>query len=302
MLLFNGKVETFFNVTWINNASPKPTSMELTPRGMQQVNNVKLLEVRSKRRSDAIDATQEPASIFVSGERAFKRRREPSVEATDFTAVSARREYLTEVRIPVRAQPPTRRASAPRAPSGESPESPETLSNEALTPSTASEDSASGEKPTTRSMTGRKPSKREPPRRHEILRAHLDLTPDPLALLAKANPSESYEPQSHKEAIANAYRKMQWELSMQEEVDFLVTNDTWTLVDLPSNAYTLGGKWVYKIKRGSQGEIARYKARWVVRGFGQREGIDFNETFAFVVVKPMSYKAMFASAAALDRE
>lgn len=89
---------------------------------------------------------------------------------------------------------------------------------------------------------------------------------------------------------------------MQEEVDFLVTNDTWTLVDLPSNAYTLGGKWVYKIKRGSQGEIARYKARWVVRGFGQREGIDFNETFAFVVVKPMSYKAMFASAAALDRE
>ena len=270
MLLFNGKVETFFNITWINNVSPKPTTVELTPRGMQQVNNVKLLEARSRRRSDAIDATPEPASIFVLGERAFKRRREPS---------------------------------APRAPSGESPESPETLSetlsNETLTPSTASEDSASGQKPTTPSMIVREPSKREPPRRLGILRAHRDLTLDPLALLAKANRSESYEPQRYKEAIANAYRKMQWELAMQEEVDFLVIGDIWTLVNLPSNAYILGGKWVYKIRRGSQGEIARYKARWVVRGFEQREGIDFNETFAFVV-KPMSYKVIFALAAALD--
>lgn len=70
-------------------------------------------------------------------------------------------------------------------------------------------------------------------------------------------------------------------------------------MDLPSNAYALGGRWVYKIKRGPQGEVARYKARWVVRGFEQREGIDFNETFASVV-KPMSYKAIFALAAALD--
>jgi hypothetical protein len=39
----------------------------------------------------------------------------------------------------------------------------------------------------------------------------------------------------------------------------------------------------------------------VVRGFEQQEGIDYNETFASVV-KPMSYKAMFAVAAALDLE
>ena len=254
MLLPNDKVETFSNVTWINNVPLKPISMKLTPREVQQGNNVKLLEARSKRRSDAIDATQEPASTSVSGERASKMRREPSIETINFTAIPARGEYLTEIRISVRAQPP-------RAPSGESPKSPETLSNETLTPSTASEDSASGEKPTTRSITVREPSKREPPRRHEILRAHRDLTPNSLALLAKANASESYKPQSYKEAIADTYRKMQWELAMQEEVDSLVTNDTWTLINLPSNAHALGGKWVYKIKREPQEEIARYMAR-----------------------------------------
>jgi Reverse transcriptase (RNA-dependent DNA polymerase) len=58
---------------------------------------------------------------------------------------------------------------------------------------------------------------------------------------------------------------------------------------------------VFKIKRGAHGEIFRYKARWVVRGFEQREGLDFHETFASVV-KPMSYKAIFALAAAYDWE
>ena len=42
--------------------------------------------------------------------------------------------------------------------------------------------------------------------------------------------------------MADAYRKMQWELAMQEEVDSLVTNDTWTLVNLPSNAHILESK------------------------------------------------------------
>ena len=44
-----------------------------------------------------------------------------------------------------------------------------------------------------------------------------------------------------------------------------------------------------------------HKARWVVKGFEQREGLDYNETFASVV-KPMSYKALFAIAAAKDLE
>jgi hypothetical protein len=59
------------------------------------------------------------------------------------------------------------------------------------------------------------------------------------------------------------------------------------------------GKWVFRLKRGPHGEVLRYKARWVVRGFEQKEGLDYNETFA-TVVKPMSYKALFVFAAVQD--
>jgi len=86
---------------------------------------------------------------------------------------------------------------------------------------------------------------------------------------------------------------------IKEEDTSLKENKTWTLVDRPTNQRVLPGKWVYRHKRGPKGEIIRYKARWVIRGDQQREGIDYTETFA-TVVKPMSYKLIFAIAAALD--
>ena len=169
-----------------------------------------LPERRNKRRNKVIDAIQGLSLISVSGEGVSKRRRETSIESVDFTSVSARKKYLTEVRISVRVSPPTRTMPTPRAPPGES--TPYALSGESsdetLTPSTASEDTISGSKPTTRSMTVREPSERESPKRHEILRVYRDLTSDPLALLVKANASELYEPQIYKEVMADVYRKM----------------------------------------------------------------------------------------------
>ncbi|KFY94725.1 hypothetical protein V500_03088, partial [Pseudogymnoascus sp. VKM F-4518 (FW-2643)] len=93
----------------------------------------------------------------------------------------------------------------------------------------------------------------------------------------------------------------QWEKSMEDEVNSLTENHTWDLVDRPKDRAVLTGKWVYKHKRGSGCEILRYKSRWVVRGFEQQEGLDYYETFASVV-KPMSYKLLFAIAAANDLE
>jgi hypothetical protein len=60
----------------------------------------------------------------------------------------------------------------------------------------------------------------------------------------------------------------------------------------------LRGRWVLRVNRGPGpgGVVTRYKARWVVRGFEQRYGMDFDETFA-AVVKPMTYKAIFAISA-----
>ncbi|WVZ85642.1 hypothetical protein U9M48_032542, partial [Paspalum notatum var. saurae] len=62
-------------------------------------------------------------------------------------------------------------------------------------------------------------------------------------------------------------------------------NKTWALVPRPSGARVITGKWVFKHKLNADGSLERYKARWVVRGFNQRPGIDFSETFS-PVVKP----------------
>jgi hypothetical protein len=118
--------------------------------------------------------------------------------------------------------------------------------------------------------------------------------------LAEANSPEPFEPRHYREAMADTDSD-RWMGAMEEEFTSLQDNKTWTLVDRPTNQRVLPGKWVYRHKRGSDGGIVRYKARWVIRGDQQREGIDFNETFA-TVVKPMSYKLIFAIAAALDWE
>ena len=60
----------------------------------------------------------------------------------------------------------------------------------------------------------------------------------------------------------------------------------WELVDPPPSANLLGSKWVFAIKYNPDGTVARYKARLVVQGFGQKEGIDFDETFVPTAGKP----------------
>lgn len=61
-------------------------------------------------------------------------------------------------------------------------------------------------------------------------------------------------------------------------------NSTWQLVDLPTGKVAIGGKWVLKTKTGNDGEITRYKARYVAKGFSQKYGEDYDEVFAPVVL------------------
>jgi hypothetical protein len=83
---------------------------------------------------------------------------------------------------------------------------------------------------------------------------------------------------------------------MQSEMDAVEKNCTWELADLPRghNAITL--KWVFKLKRDETGAIVKHKARLVARDFVQREGIDFDDTFA-LVVRMESVRLLFALAA-----
>jgi hypothetical protein len=75
--------------------------------------------------------------------------------------------------------------------------------------------------------------------------------------------------------------KKKWEQGMKEEMDSLVNNHTWDLVQLPAKKRALQSKWVYKLKE-EDGGIKRYKARLVVKGFAQKKGIDFDEIFSLV--------------------
>ena len=59
---------------------------------------------------------------------------------------------------------------------------------------------------------------------------------------------------------------------MKAEMDFIYTNQVWTLVDSPEGIVPIGYKWIFKRKIGADGKVDTYKARLVVKGFCQRQG------------------------------
>ena len=70
-----------------------------------------------------------------------------------------------------------------------------------------------------------------------------------------------------------------WRRAMIEELEAIERDFTWELVKLPKKCKSIGVKWIYKIKRENSGEITRYKAQLVVKGFSQVRGVDFEEVF-----------------------
>lgn len=53
----------------------------------------------------------------------------------------------------------------------------------------------------------------------------------------------------------------------------------WELVDLSIGIKRIRCKWIYKKKRNAKGKVETHKARLVVKGYTQKEDIDYNETF-----------------------
>ena len=67
---------------------------------------------------------------------------------------------------------------------------------------------------------------------------------------------------------------------MIEKYKSIMKNDVWDVVPRPKRNYVVTSKWIYKIKHAANGSIEKYKARFVARGFSQKKGIEYEETFA----------------------
>jgi len=74
-----------------------------------------------------------------------------------------------------------------------------------------------------------------------------------------------------------------WVTAMQEELHQLERNKVWHLEPRPKDRSIIGTKWVFKNKLDEFGTITRNRARLVVQGYNQEEGIDYEETFAPIV-------------------
>ena len=74
--------------------------------------------------------------------------------------------------------------------------------------------------------------------------------------------------------------KREWQQAMKNELDSLGANNTWELVEKPKTRAAVSCKWVFKTKKDEDGNIVKHKARLVARGFSQKFGVDFGETYS----------------------
>ncbi|MDF3686357.1 reverse transcriptase domain-containing protein, partial [Enterobacter hormaechei] len=85
---------------------------------------------------------------------------------------------------------------------------------------------------------------------------------------------------SEPKIVYGALQDDDWYKAMEEEIDQIKKNKTWSLVPRPVDKNVIGTKWVFRNKLDENGEITRNKARLLCKGYAQEEGIDYGETFA----------------------
>ncbi len=93
----------------------------------------------------------------------------------------------------------------------------------------------------------------------------------------------------------------QWKAACAEELLSFAKAELYDEVERPRNRKVIDCKWVFRIKRGPDGGIQKYKARLITEGFTQVEGIDYTETFA-PVTKFASIRTLLAIAVKEDLE
>ncbi|CAN1141195.1 Retrovirus-related Pol polyprotein from transposon TNT 1-94 [Linum perenne] len=152
-----------------------------------------------------------------------------------------------------------------------------------LESSNESSDSSSSNRTTATSSTIQQPRRSSRPTRGQLpsrFDDYVAYSVTPIAI-----------PSSYKEAA----KDIQWCKAMEEEIRALEENNTWRIVQRPSDSPIIGSRWVYTVKYKPDGSLDRYKARLVAQGYKQEYGIDYDETFA-PVAKMQTVRTLLAVA------
>ncbi|KAH9765249.1 hypothetical protein KPL70_001801 [Citrus sinensis] len=102
------------------------------------------------------------------------------------------------------------------------------------------------------------------------------------------------DPKTFSEAMSSRDASF-WREAVNDEIDSIISNQTWVLVDLPPGSKPISSKWVFRRKYNSDGSLQTFKARLVAKGFKQRNDIDYFDTYA-PVARLTSIRVLFAIA------
>ncbi|GJX69917.1 retrovirus-related pol polyprotein from transposon TNT 1-94 [Tanacetum coccineum] len=124
----------------------------------------------------------------------------------------------------------------------------------------------------------------EPPQGEVILIRRSERThqaPERLCLNVEVEESlgDLNEATSYKAAMLDS-ESDKWIDAMNAEIQSMIDNMVWVLVNLPPSCKTVGSKWLFKIKTDMDGNVHTYKARLVAKGYTQLYGVDYEETFS----------------------
>ncbi|WVZ84389.1 hypothetical protein U9M48_031427 [Paspalum notatum var. saurae] len=145
-----------------------------------------------------------------------------------------------------------------------------------LAPSATSSDDEGGPLPTASFSLPRQQAHAEAGPAEDAGEVTSEIVPSRRAFFSHSAYVASFEPRD----VSHALSDPNWVNAMHEELENFERNQVWDLVEPPPNCRPIGTKWVFKNKQGEDGMVVRNKARLVAQGFYQKEGIDYEETFA----------------------
>jgi hypothetical protein len=232
----------------------------------------------------------------------FEDRNDTQIIGEESTNTSSGQDISSESRGPPETEPTSTgeelESPCPLVPAGPSPENIPEVSN-ISTPSFINDTSAGYNLPF-RHNRGKPPNRYSPDMEERRSRYPIanyvstEKLPEPLKTFSHEL-FACHIPNTVQEALMDP----KWTKAIEEEMEALQKNQTWTLVQLPQGKKTVGCRWVFSVKHKADGSIERYKARLVAKGYTQTYGVDYQETFS-PVAKLNTVRILLSLAANLD--